>query len=884
MEFFTNRRVIQKIVIAILTILLLTFAIPKPVSAVDNILLSPIITLATSLLDGIQHLLEWAMLGEFSDFMKDLDDTTSYTAIDPPTENDKKVWAKANSKENRITYNEDEIAGTLWGKDKVNIPYIRYTPEEIFANKVPALDVNFIKPSVKTGDNDWDAEHNIAIKLQPTIASWYVAIRTLALVALLSVLVYLGIRMLITSIAADKAKYKKMLMDWIIGICLLFALHYIMSFALTMSEVVTSMLGKDTTQSINVSFENNGNQYNFSGNLMSYVRFMIQSTDEATGIGFFFLYLMLVIYSLRFTWVYLKRVVNMAFLTLIAPFVALTYPIDKVSDGSAQAFNMWIKEFSFNALLQPLHLLLYKVLLGSATALAAINPLYGVVCLGFILAAEKLLKQMFRFNKAGAGTVGSLAGAAGVTALASKALMGAAKKTTSSGGGKDGKIRTNDKYQRVGKNSDAPKGIETLTNGGMTGLPPAETAPKSENKNDENVPGGENPEGADNKQPTFGKEQEDEMKQLQEYFDNTDNNEAILNPDEYQAKLDRMEELEKLKNGEEADTSMDEDFIEPPTNPDTSGSPDPDMTEEALQNIRMQNNNEEEPETVSSLWAKDKIRMANWATEKADAITSGAKNAWQRVSTKEGWKETGRSLSVGAYKRIRGAVTTAPTAIYKGVRSGAKLAARGAAGVALGATAGVIAATNGNGEQSMAAMLTGAGVGIASGDNLFEATVGKVAKDVNVKETYGASKYGSKQDYRNAMADKEFLKSQEFNDYYEKNFKGKKTKKEVKEAFKSYREAGITDNKTIKTAMALEDKYKKANTYNGDNKKLRQDVQAIVQTKDAINPSAFSNEDKKAKQIKELEKFFPTANDKERKENAARLFQGYQDFHDLLNF
>ena len=52
---------------------------------------------------------------------------------------------------------------------------------------------------------------------------------------------------------------------------------------------------------------------------------------------------MLIIYTIRFTWTYLKRVVNMAFLTLIAPVVALTYPIDKVADGKAQAFNLWIK-------------------------------------------------------------------------------------------------------------------------------------------------------------------------------------------------------------------------------------------------------------------------------------------------------------------------------------------------------------------------------------------------------------------------------------------------------------------------------------------------------------------------------------------------------------
>lgn len=52
MKIFTNRSIKQKTIIVILTMLMLTFTIPKPVSAVSNILLSPIITLATSLLDA----------------------------------------------------------------------------------------------------------------------------------------------------------------------------------------------------------------------------------------------------------------------------------------------------------------------------------------------------------------------------------------------------------------------------------------------------------------------------------------------------------------------------------------------------------------------------------------------------------------------------------------------------------------------------------------------------------------------------------------------------------------------------------------------------------------------------------------------------------------
>ena len=101
----------------------------------------------------------------------------------------------------------------------------------------------------------------------------------------------------------------------------------------------------------------------------------------------------------------------MAFLTIIAPLVAITYPIDKINDGKAQAFDMWLKEYIFNLLIQPLHLLLYIILINSAMAFASKNIFYVVLALGFFVPAEKLLRRFFGFEKA--QTPGIFAGAAG---------------------------------------------------------------------------------------------------------------------------------------------------------------------------------------------------------------------------------------------------------------------------------------------------------------------------------------------------------------------------------------------------------------------------------------------------------------------------------------
>ena len=318
-----------------------------------------------------------------------------------------------------------------------------------------------------------------AYNLRPIIANWYNILRDISIVGMLSILVYVGIRIMLSSTAGDKAKYKQLLVDWVVAICLLFLMQYIMSFSNIAVKKVTSVIQSavvSTTESdklsenekkaakekgkldgdvavtrgtqlfeiedkelVNKAYQilveenktdtkyndlfKNGNLYWPTNNFTEQARMLGQLTDkdddatnyEYASIGYKIIYIVLVLYTLIFTWTYVKRVVYMAFLTMIAPLVALTYPIDKMNDGKAQAFNMWFKEYIFNLLIQPLHLILYMVLIGSAMTFASQNLIYAVVAIGFMTPAEKLMRKFFGFEKA--GTPGMFAGPAGAALM-----------------------------------------------------------------------------------------------------------------------------------------------------------------------------------------------------------------------------------------------------------------------------------------------------------------------------------------------------------------------------------------------------------------------------------------------------------------------------------
>jgi len=155
--------------------------------------------------------------------------------------------------------------------------------------------------------------------------------------------------------------------------------------------------------------------------MMGFLRMKIQF-DKGFGqyIGEIVCFLILVAFTVIFTFTYFKRVLYMAFLTIIAPLVSLTYCIDKTNDGQAQGFNIWLKEYIFNLLIQPLHLLLYYVLVTSAFNLAGKNVLYSIVALAFMTPAEKLLRSMFGFEKA--KTPPSLMGASMMSSMATNAM------------------------------------------------------------------------------------------------------------------------------------------------------------------------------------------------------------------------------------------------------------------------------------------------------------------------------------------------------------------------------------------------------------------------------------------------------------------------------
>ena len=424
-------------------------------SDIGGVLLEPIVFVLNAIFDAIQSCTSKFMMGEWrwvmvgEDVIGNLSGTKAFDGEfkglkiwASSTKSDIDGWPSKNALKNvsgseteesmeddmdeieestsEITREEDEnnevnLSGNEYYIDtsgfssSYKYPQIIYSPEEIFAGKVPILDVNFFN------QDNTDSTH---LKLQNIIKQWFRALRYVGLVALLSVLIYIGIKIMISSTSGDKSKYKTGLVSWVQGMVIMFLLPYIMSFILTMSDGIIDLFNKNSDTSITVYVYDGSTQNKhqdkmkytkFITNLMGLVRFQVNSGNALKKISYTVMYVMLVVYTIKFTFIYLRRMIYMTFLTLVSPLVAFMYPINGIKDGGKPiTFNIWFKEYTFNALLQPIHMLLYYTLVSSAFSFAAVNPIYIIVVLGFMSRAEKILKQIFGLDKPPMGTVGGI--------------------------------------------------------------------------------------------------------------------------------------------------------------------------------------------------------------------------------------------------------------------------------------------------------------------------------------------------------------------------------------------------------------------------------------------------------------------------------------------
>lgn len=265
-----------------------------------------------------------------------------------------------------------------------------FTIQGLLTNKIELIDANIFNANTGNKANN---------TIKENIQKWYYAIWILATIINLLMLVYIGIRMAISTVASQKAVYKKKLTAWFESMVLLFVMHFIIRIIFFVSDILVQLLTNIFNNIINITMADSDTK-NIDLAIFKQLATTLKAPRGWRPIEHFICYILLVGYEYKFLIMYIKRFMVIGLLVVVSPLITCTYSLDKAGDGKAQAFQILFKELIVNILMQPMHLFLYAVLLGFATNIIQEFPLFTILLLIGVSRGEKIIKQIFRMQSA----------------------------------------------------------------------------------------------------------------------------------------------------------------------------------------------------------------------------------------------------------------------------------------------------------------------------------------------------------------------------------------------------------------------------------------------------------------------------------------------------
>ncbi len=262
------------------------------------------------------------------------------------------------------------------GDDKLTI-------DKIIFNQVPLLDVNVF---TDTAAGYTLKEDSSLLIIRDSVATWYYIIRNVTIAVMLVILIYVGIRMALSTIASEKAQYQRMLVSWLVGFIIIFVIHY---FLLLVLNINSTILGWITGAQDNLGYEDS---------IYETVRTKAYEIKFSSGMVGTILYIVLIILMLKFLYIYLKRFLAVCILIVMAPMMGASYAISKVRTGKAKAFTRWMKDYTLLVLIQSVHALIYTcfvtvVLQLTNESIAGI--VLALIVMNFMLKASDIFTGIF---------------------------------------------------------------------------------------------------------------------------------------------------------------------------------------------------------------------------------------------------------------------------------------------------------------------------------------------------------------------------------------------------------------------------------------------------------------------------------------------------------
>lgn len=270
------------------------------------------------------------------------------------------------------------------------------------------------------GDNT-----SLVSRFKSTVMDWFNNFQGIALMVYLVLLLYVGLRILISVGGKQQSRYKEMLLAWGQGLVLLIIFPIAIKYAIQLNHAIVQTIKDSRFEAfakigVNVNANNmdntsvpdvqdltasNGTEVGksivsnpFKGHMNdNYMAYMACTAEDDERLVDAIVYAIMVFQFVMLLVQYYKRLMNFAFLITIYPIVMIMYPIDKVGDGRAQSFSTWSTELMMNIFMQVFHAIVYVFVIGVVySAQLSGSWLLAIVGITFLFKGEELLRSVLQ--------------------------------------------------------------------------------------------------------------------------------------------------------------------------------------------------------------------------------------------------------------------------------------------------------------------------------------------------------------------------------------------------------------------------------------------------------------------------------------------------------
>lgn len=331
----------------------------------------------------------------------------------------------------------------------LSIPF----PDTVIFNRLSIFDANFVNPD--------SASPIYAIR--QTISSIYDSFVIIAIAMFTIIAMVIGIKLAVSSLAAEKAKYKHAIGSWIAGILLLICLKWVLAGMFLLNEKIVQVaydLSKENEMKFNVisvaSIPLIGSTISeivswfgvnaesaaavpvagYAGLVLKYLLLGIGGNIVASMVAFVVLGQTVAIIG-----TYLRRVFYTLFLGIVGPLIIAADTINRSVGKGSQVLANWFKQLALSIFMQSFHAIFLTILISLMVGIGSENSglspylraIIIIILTNSLLKFEKLIKQLFGV---GDSLVGDIKGGA----MKAIATMGAIKRAGSAIGDNTRKV------------------------------------------------------------------------------------------------------------------------------------------------------------------------------------------------------------------------------------------------------------------------------------------------------------------------------------------------------------------------------------------------------------------------------------------------------------